>query len=99
MQTRSSGADDVPPYEQLPNLVKDNISEVQWPTARHHVIPPGGTIPEATDYINLKNGQIHRYEIGQPADGPLLAAHDLAGGRGRDTSQFETAPPGAHGVP
>lgn len=86
-------------YQQLPQEVKDNIAEEQWPQAQRGVIPDGELVPDATDYINLKNGQIHTYERGQPANGPLLPVHDLAGGRGRDNTQFHTAPDGAHPAP
>ena len=95
---KTDGFDDVA-YEQLPQLVKDNISAEQWPEARRAVVHEREPIPETTDYINLKNGQIHTYEIGQLADGPLLPAHDLSGGGGKDSTQFHTAPRGAHGVP
>ena len=87
------------PYEQLPQLVKDNISAEQWEAAQRGVVLEGGLIPETTDYINLKNGQIHTHRAGEAASAPLLPAHDLAGGRGRDDAQFRTSPPGAHGVP
>jgi hypothetical protein len=86
-------------YERLPNLVKDNLSAEQWPEAERHIIRDGVLVPETTDYINLKNGQIHTYQSGEPADGPLLAVHDIAGGRGRDRSQFDTSPRGAHEEP
>lgn len=56
-------------------------------------------MPETTVYINLKNGQFFQYDLGQQANAPLLPAHDLAGGRGADDTQFHTSPPGAHGVP
>ena len=87
------------PYEQLPQLVKDNLSPEQWELAQRGVVLEGDTVPENTDYINLKNGQIHGYRIGQTADAPLLPAHDLSGGRGRDDTQFTTHPKGSHGVP
>jgi hypothetical protein len=86
-------------YEQLPNLVRDNLSEDQWAEAQRVIVTDGAPVPETSDYINLKNGQIHAYQIGEPADGPLLAVHDMAGGRGRETDQYRTAPPGAHGTP
>lgn len=86
-------------YEQLPQLVKDNIAREQWPEARRGIVPDGAAVPEGTDYINLKNGQIHTYETGQVASGPLLPAHDLSGGGGQDDTQYTTAPPGAHGTP
>jgi hypothetical protein len=86
-------------YEQLPRLVKDNISLEQWSEAQRAVIAPGAVVPESTDYINLKNGQIHGYAIGDEAEAPLLASHDLAGGGGKDSTQFRTAPQGSHDVP
>jgi hypothetical protein len=87
------------PYDQLPRLVKDNISPEQWIEAQRAVILEGGTIPEETDYIDLKNGQIHRHTIGETASGPLLPVHDLAGARGKDSTQYHTTPPGAHDLP
>jgi len=81
-------------YERLPPLVKDNISAEQWPKAERGVIRDGAPVPTGTDYINLKNGQIHTYQSGQPADGPLLAVHDLAGRGGRETAGFEDRPGG-----
>ena len=93
-----SAIDDVPSYDQLPQLVKDNISAEQWPAARRGIVGEGATIPETSDYINLKNGQIHTRQAGETAEAPLLAAHDLAGGGGRDDAQFRTAPRGTQGV-
>jgi hypothetical protein len=87
------------PYEQLPQLVTDNLSPEQWLEAQSAVITEGASVPDTTDYINLKNGQIHRYTYGQEAEAPLMATHDLAGGRGKDSTQFHTSPPGSHGVP
>jgi hypothetical protein len=81
-------------YEQLPNLVKDNLSEEQWRLARQEVIEEHQPVPETTDYINLRNGQIHRFEMGVRADGPLLPVHDLSGGGGKDSTQFFTEPGG-----
>lgn len=86
-------------YEELPRPVQDNLSPEQWREALRGVVPEGGTVPETTVYINLKNGQFFQYELGQRANAPLLPAHDLAGGRGADDTQFHTSPPGAHGVP
>src|SRR5215813_2497431 len=85
-------ADDIPlvldvPYEELPNVVKQNLTPHQWAEAQFEVIPEGGLTPDATIYLNLKNGQFHRYEAGQRACAPLLAAHNLAGGRGADDTQ------------
>jgi len=94
-----SAIGDLPAYSELPGVVKDNISVDQWPAASHAVVSEGGTVPETTKYVNLKNGQIHGYQMGEAADGPLLAAHDLSGGHGQDDTQFHTSPRGAHGVP
>jgi len=87
------------PYEQLPDPVKDNLTNEQWQEAQRGVILEGQDIPETTIYINLKNGQQLPYETGMRANAPLLPVHDLAGGRGADSSQFHSSPPGAHGVP
>ncbi len=80
------------PYEQLPNPVKQNLTPAQWVEARHNVIPEGGLIPQTTEYLNLKNGQRRMYTFGDRAPAPLLATHDLSGGRGADDTQFHTAP-------
>ncbi|MGH2351053.1 MAG: hypothetical protein ACRDI2_23080 [Chloroflexota bacterium] len=86
-------------YEQLPSEVKDNLTVEQWDEARHLVVQEGQMVPDTTWYINLKNGQMRQHDFGQPADGPLLATHNLAGGRGQDSRQFHTAPPRAHTGP
>ena len=88
--------DDVPPYEALPRAVKDNISREQWPEVRREVVRSGMKIPEPARYINLKNGLVFEYTAGQVANGPLLPVADLAGGGGKDDTQFHTAPQGAH---
>jgi hypothetical protein len=88
--------DDVPPYAKLPRRVKDNISAAQWPLAYREVVHTGITIPETANYINLKNGKIRQYMVGETADGPLLPVFDLAGARGKDDTQFRTTPPRAH---
>ena len=87
------------PYEQLPNEVKDNLTPEQWTLAQRVAIDEGEEVPETTGYLNLKNGMRRMYTAGERADAPLLAEHDLAGGRGADDSQFHRSPPGAHGVP
>jgi hypothetical protein len=69
--------DDVPPYDELPRRVKDNIPRERWPLALHQVIYPGQPIPDSARYINLKNGLIFEYELGQRADGPLLPVSAL----------------------
>lgn len=86
-------------YEELPRAVQDNLTPDQWRQALRGVVPEGGNVPETTMYLNLKNGQSLQYEQGQRANAPLLAEHDLAGGRGADDTQFHTLPSGAHGVP
>lgn len=84
-------------YDKLPGAVKDNLTEQQWREAMRDVIPDGAPVPDSTDYINLKNGQCNSYEAGDPAMGPLLATHNLSGGRGKDSTQFHHTPPGATG--
>jgi hypothetical protein len=69
--------DDVPPYDELPRRVKDNISRERWPEARRLVIHPGTLIPDTARYINLKNGLIFEYTIGERANGPLLPVSAL----------------------
>jgi hypothetical protein len=91
-------ADDIPQildisYEELPHAVKNNLTPRQWAAAQGNVIPEGGFVPQGTVYMNLKNGQCRFYEFGERAPAPLLATHDLAGGRGADDTQFHTAPP------
>jgi hypothetical protein len=85
------------PYEELPKDVKDNLTPEQWIQAQRVVVDEGAEVPETTGYLNLKNGQRRPYLAGERAEAPLLAEHDLAGGRGADDTQFHTAPPGAHG--
>lgn len=82
-------------YEALPRLIKDNLSAAQWEEAQPDIIMEGELTPETTDYINIKNGQIHTCLEGETAPGPLLPVHDLSGGAGRDSTQFHTTPPGA----
>jgi hypothetical protein len=86
-------------YEQLPSEVKDNLSAEQWDEVQRFIIFEGERVPDTTTYINLKNGQIHQHERGEPARGPLLATHNLAGGGGKESAQFESSPPGAHPAP
>lgn len=89
----------VMPYQELPQRVKDNLTEEQWQEAQHHVLMDGATAPETTDYMNLKNGQTQRFQEGDRISGPALPVHDLAGGRGADSTQFHHAPRGSRGVP
>ena len=86
-------------YDTLPQHVRDNISADQWDQIQHLIIQQGESIPDTTGYINLKNGQIQQLERGAPATGPLLAEHDLSGARGKNDSQFEGTPSGAHPAP
>lgn len=93
VRRRAEGIPPTPlPYEELPNAVKQNLTPRQWAEAQQHVILEGGTVPETTIYLNLKNGKFQRYEAGQHASAPLLAAHDLAGGLGAEDTHFRTAP-------
>ena len=87
------------PYEQLPDPVKDNLTEAQWREAQRGAVLEGQEIPETTIYMNLKTAQQLLYEVGMRANAPLLPMHDLSGGHGADDTQFHTSPPGAHGVP
>jgi hypothetical protein len=86
-------------YQQLPQRIKDNISEEQWPEAQRDVIADGESAPDTGQYINLKNGQIHQFAAGEAVSGPVLPVHDLAGAGGKDDTQFESAPQGAHPAP
>ncbi len=82
-------------YEELPQLIKDNLTPEQWRLAERELVDEGALVPESGDYINIKNGQIHTHTAGERATGPLLAVHNLSGGHGRDDTQFHTTPPGA----
>ena len=84
-------------YEQLPDSIKDNLSREQWHEAQQDLIADGQPVPETTAYVNVKNGQISTYQVGDRARGPLLPAHDLSGAHGKDDTQFHTTPPGARG--
>jgi hypothetical protein len=86
-------------YDKLPQRIKDNISEDQWPEAQREVIPDGESAPDTGYYINLKNGQIHEFSAGDAVSGPVLPVHDLAGAGGKNDSQFESTSPGAHPAP
>ena len=86
-------------YDKLPRHVRDNISADQWDRIQHLVIQAGEPVPDTTGYINLLNGQIIQCERGTPATGPMLAEHDLSGARGKNDTQFEGAPFGAHPAP
>ncbi len=83
-------------YDKLPQLVKDNVSENQWPAAQREAIADGDPVPEDSYYINLKNGQVHHYARGEAAHGPLLPCADLSGARGKDSRQFYTDKTGTH---
>jgi hypothetical protein len=91
------GGNDVVPkvdidYEQLPRDVKRNLSPEQWLVAQADVVIEHDTVPETAGYINLRNGWSRQYQAGEPADGPLLPVHDLAGAGGKDSTQFHTTP-------
>ena len=83
-------------YEELPDTVKDNLTEAQWRLAQQGAILEGMKIPETTFYVNLKNGQRRRYDEGERATAPLLPEHDLAGAHGKSDEQFHSAPPDAN---
>lgn len=83
-------------YENLPNAVKNNVSEDQWDEVQRMVVPEDSEVPQTTQYINLKDGYSRSYEQGEKAPAPLLATHDLAGARGKDDIQFRSSPPDAH---
>jgi len=94
----SSHLEDVPPYDHLPKRVKDNIAREQWPEALREVVHTSTSIPETGRYVNLKNGLIFEYVIGQKANGPLLPVHALAGARGKEDRPFHHAHD-AHAAP
>ena len=80
-------------YGELPQLIKDNLSEQQWLEAQRDLIDAGERVPETARYIDVKNGQIHQHVAGETASGPLLPVHDLSGAGGKDDTRFRTAPP------
>ena len=82
-------------FEKLPGPVKGNLTPEQWEEAQSRVVPQGAAVPDAAVYLNLKNGQMVRMDAGVAAHAPLLAVHNLAGGRGKDSDQFSTVPEGA----
>ena len=77
-------------YRQLPDTVKDNLSEDQFRMAFADIIENGRRIPETTQYVNLENGQIRIYNEGEIADGDLLPTHDLSGADGKNDTQFQS---------
>jgi hypothetical protein len=85
------GLEDVPEYDGLPKRVKDNIAREQWPQALREVVHKSGPIPESAQYINLKNGRVFLYQVGQVANAPLLPLHALAGARGKEERPFQHA--------
>jgi hypothetical protein len=84
-------------YDELPQLIKDNLSEQQWLAAQRDLIDEGQAVPETARYIDIKSGQIKQHTAGETARGSLLPVHDLSGGGGADDTQFHTTPPGARG--
>jgi hypothetical protein len=81
--------DDVPPYEHLPKRVKDNIAPEQWPEAEREVVHAGASVPETAQYINLKNGLVSQFLLGQHANGPLLPLHALGAARGKEDRAYK----------
>jgi hypothetical protein len=73
----SMAIDDVPQYEHLPKRVKDNVAPRQWPAAERAVVHKTATIPDSGQYINLKNGLVAEYIVGETANAPLLPVHAL----------------------
>jgi hypothetical protein len=90
-----SASSTFPDFEQLPGAVKNNLTAEQWEDVKPRVIADGNPAPDSAVYVNLKNGQQRRYEAGELVQGPVIAAHNLAGGRGQDSTQFHTVPPNA----
>ena len=82
-------------YQELPDTVKDNLTEAQWREAERGAILEGMKIPETTFYVNLKNGQRRVGPLALVIAPPLLPEHDLAGGRGKSDEQFHSSPPDA----
>jgi hypothetical protein len=81
-------------YENLPKLIRDNLSAEQWAEAQYDILHPGTAIPETSRYINVRNGQIHECSAGDRAEAPLLPIHDLSGARGKDSTQGPARRPG-----
>ncbi len=76
-------------YQDLPEFVKNNLSEDQFELAKVDILEPGETIPETTEYVDLATGVRKIYRTGDAAPSSLLPAHDLTGARGKDSSQWE----------
>ena len=88
-RSESYHVDDVPPFEELPKQVKDNIAQQQWLEAQREVVHTGASVPETTRYINLKNGLTFEYLLGQRANGPLLPLHALGAARGKEDRAYK----------
>ncbi|HZQ34382.1 MAG TPA: hypothetical protein VFD32_00500 [Dehalococcoidia bacterium] len=89
-------------YEELPHLIKDNLSPQQWLEARRDVIDEGEAIPETARYVDVKNGQIHQP---RPARRPAVrccrcttslaaAVRTIRSSTPRRPTQARTAEPG-----
>ena len=77
-------------YSELPDMVKDNLSEDQFRMAFADIIEKGGRIPRTTQYINLESGVLQVYSEGETADGDLLPTHDLSGADDKNDTQFQS---------
>ena len=76
-------------YSELPDVVKDNLSEDQFRMAFADIIEEGQRIPQTTQYIDLENGQMQVFSEGDTSPGDLLPTHDLSGADGKNDTQFQ----------
>ncbi len=76
-------------YESLPEFVRSNLSEDQFDLARVDIVYEGESVPETTEYVDLGTGVRRVHHAGELAPGDLLPAHDLAGARGKNYSQWQ----------
>ncbi len=75
-------------YEDLPETVKNNLTEEQFDLAKVDVVETGEMVPETTEYIDLATGVRRTYRAAEIAPGDLLPTHDLSGAHGKDNTQW-----------
>lgn len=76
-------------YADLPEVVRNNLTEDQFELARVDMIREGEIVPETTEYIDLASGVRLVHQQGEEAPGNLLPTHDLSGARGKAYEQWE----------
>ena len=75
-------------YEDLPEAVKNNLTEEQFDLAKVDVVEAGEMVPGTTEYIDLATGVRRTYRDGEIAPADLLPTHDLSGAHGKDNTQW-----------